>query len=172
MQKLETFFDGFTLTKQQKALLEELERFFADQKRRVFLLRGYAGTGKTFLLRGITAWLEALGRETKLAAPTGKAAKVLAHKTGQRAYTMHRSIYSQKDIREYREDGIDASETYRFYFALRDNEDADDTVYIADEASMIGDRSQEGEFFRFGSGRLLSDWIEYVNPTTTTTTKS
>ena len=164
MQKLEAFFDGVTLTEQQRSLLGELERFFADRKRRVFLLRGYAGTGKTFLLRGVTAWLEAREREMMLAAPTGKAAKVLGHKTGRQAYTMHKSIYSQKDIREYREEGVDGSETYKFYFALRNNEDASDTVYIVDEASMVGDRSQEGEFFRFGSGRLLSDWIEYVNP--------
>jgi hypothetical protein len=112
----------------------------------------------------VVRWLEARGREAVLAAPTGKAAKVLSHKTGRQAYTMHKSIYSQADLREYRSEGVDGSETYKFYFALRENDHPDDAVYIVDEASMVSDHYSEGEFFRFGSGRLLGDWIEFINP--------
>ena len=67
------------------------------------------------------------------------------------------------DIREYKIDEVDGSETYKLYAELEVNDDADNTVYIVDEASMVSDVYSEGEFFRFGSGRLLSDLMKYIN---------
>ncbi|MBL0039518.1 MAG: AAA family ATPase [Xanthomonadales bacterium] len=108
-------------------------------------------------------FLSATGRKCVLAAPTGKAARVLTQKSGRVATTIHKKIYSTNDVKEYKVEGLDGSETYKFYAELRVNEDADNTVYIVDESSMVSDVYSEGEFFRFGTGRLLSDLFKYIN---------
>ncbi|CAN0589127.1 unnamed protein product, partial [Ectocarpus sp. 12 AP-2014] len=79
------------------------------------------------------------------------------------AYTIHKTIYSFKDIAEYRDDDLDGTETYKFYAQLAVNEMSADTVFIVDEASMLADVYNEAEFFRFGSGYLLQDFLKFVN---------
>ena len=81
----------------------------------MFLLKGYAGTGKTFITKGLTEYFRSIGRNFVLAAPTGKASKVIAEKTKCQASTIHKSNYSFKDIAEYRDDDLDGSETYKYY---------------------------------------------------------
>ena len=76
---------------------------------------------------------------------------------------MHRTIYSFKDIREYKDADVDGTETYKFYAELSVNELPADTVFIVDEASMVSDAYSEAEFFRFGSGYILRDFLKYVN---------
>lgn len=156
-------FSGYALTVGQAELVSHLERFLVGRTESVFLLKGYAGTGKTFITKGLTEYFRAIGRNYILAAPTGKASKVIATKTLSPAYTIHKSIYSFDDLAEYREDDVDGTETYKFYAKLAVNSLSADTVFIVDEASMIPDVYQEAEFLRFGTGYLLSDFLKFVN---------
>ena len=87
-------------------------------------------------------------------------------KTKFDAFTIHKSIYSMDDLKEYKETEEDGSETFKYFFGLHDNDDTTNTVYIVDESSMVSDQYSEGEFFRFGSGLLLHDLLEYISFTT------
>ena len=156
-------FAGYALTAGQAELVNRLEQFLDGKTESVFLLKGYAGTGKTFVTKGLTEYFRAIGRNYVLAAPTGKASKVIASKTKSPAYTIHKTIYSFDDIVEYRDDDTDGTETFKFYAQLAVNSRSADTVYIVDEASMIADVYQEAEFFRFGTGYLLTDFLKFVN---------
>lgn len=156
-------FAGYTLTSGQAELVKQIERFLASKTESVFLLKGYAGTGKTFITKGLTEYFRAIGRNYVLAAPTGKASKVIARKTQSPAYTLHKTIYSFDDIAEYRDEDTDGTETFKFYAQLAVNSLSADTVYIVDEASMVADIYQEAEFFRFGTGYLLADFLKFVN---------
>ncbi|MBV5330259.1 MAG: AAA family ATPase, partial [Chlorobium sp.] len=147
----------------QAELVNRLARFLASKEESVFLLKGYAGTGKTFITKGLTEYFRAIGRNYVLTAPTGKASKVIARKTKSPAYTIHKTIYSFNDIAEYRDDGVDGTETFKFYAQIAVNGLSADTVFIVDEASMIPDVYQEAEFFRFGTGYLLTDFLKFVN---------
>ena len=80
--------------------MASLDIFLRSNDDKVFLLRGYAGTGKTFITKGLTEYFRAIGRNYVLAAPTGKAAKVIANKTGSLAHTLHKVIYSFLDLKE------------------------------------------------------------------------
>ena len=114
-------------------------------ERSVFLLGGYAGTGKTSLTGAIVKALHQQGRKTVLMAPTGRAAHIFSDYSGHPAYTIHRKIYRQQGY------GVDA-------FGLAENKHTD-TVFIVDEASMI---SNAGDGSIFGSGHLLDDLVSYV----------
>ena len=164
LQFLEKTFD-FPLTQSQKEVANNLDQFL-NSKSNCFILKGYAGTGKTTLLYGVSRYLLARKRNFKLMAPTGRAAKVIAEKTKFDAFTIHKSIYSMDDLKEYKETEEDGSETFKYFFELHDNDDTTNTVYIVDESSMVSDQYSEGEFFRFGSGLLLHDLLEYISFTT------
>ena len=129
-------------------------------------MRGYAGTGKTFLLKKLLATLQ---RPAVLLAPTGRAARVMTRQTGRLATTIHRGIYDFSKLRrlENKEDNTgkdDAHKSFKYHFELANNQEAAGTVFVVDEASMVGDKRSEGEFFQLGSGRLLSDLLRYVQP--------
>lgn len=156
-------FSEFGLSDGQSALVDRIGEFLDGDEQSVFLLKGYAGTGKTFITKGLTEYFRAIGRNYILAAPTGKASKVIASKTKSEAYTIHKTIYSFDDITEYRDGDEEGTETFKFYAQLRVNQLSADTVYIVDEASMISDVYQEAEFFRFGTGFLLRDFLKFVN---------
>jgi len=160
---LSEIYSEYKLTSEQEKLVGELEGFLTDRKRNLFLLKGYAGTGKTFIVKGLTDYFDLVDRTYRLATPTGKAARVISEKTAKEAFTIHKTIYSNKDIKEYKTPNTDGSETYKFYYDLNINEDPVKTVYIIDEASMVSDVYSEGEFFRFGSGYLLKDLLRYIN---------
>lgn len=160
--KLEDAFSGFELTQGQSILIEKLEEFLQSNST-CFLLKGYAGTGKTFMMKGLTDYLSGNNRSFRISAPTGRAAKVISKKTKQKAYTIHKTIYSSKDLKEFKVLQEDGSETYKFYYELKNNEDTVNTIYIVDESSMLSDVYSEGEFFRFGTGFLLRDFLRYVN---------
>ena len=128
----------------------------------VFILQGYAGSGKTTLLKGIVNYLQAIQQQYQLMAPTGRAAKVINQKTGFEATTIHKGIYSFSELEEIEikeEEKSDLSIIY--YYKLRNNTEAYNTMFLVDEASMVSDTKSQGEFFRFGSGYLLKDLIEY-----------
>lgn len=154
----------FSLTQSQVKAANSLDSFFSGNMN-CFILKGYAGTGKTTLLYGICRYLSAHHRNFKLMAPTGRAAKVIANKTNYDSFTIHKSVYSMVDLKEYKEIKEDG-ETFKYYFELQNNCDTTDTVYIVDESSMVSDQYSEGEFFRFGSGFLLNDLLKYIDFTT------
>lgn len=153
------------LTTDQQRCIEALDGFLADDSQRVFLLKGYAGTGKTFLVAGLTEFLLTQGRMFSLAAPTGRAAKVIAKQTRQSARTIHSLIYDYSDMTEHTEDGDDESATFKMVAKVRQNENPVDAVSIVDEASLVSNVYSESEFFRSGSGHLLQDLIEHVAST-------
>ena len=153
------------LTDDQQRCVLALLAFLSDDSQRVFLLKGFAGTGKTFLAAGLTEYLSSQGRMFSLAAPTGRAAKVIAKKTGQSARTIHSLIYDYSDMTEQTEDGEDGSATFKMIAKVRQNQDPIDAISIVDEASLISDIYSESEFFRSGSGHLLRDLIAHVGST-------
>lgn len=161
MKRIWSHFQKYTLTADQSELLVQLDEFLKNDTP-CFILKGYAGTGKTFMMQGLTKFLKQEEISFRLAAPTGRAAKIISQKTQLPAYTIHKTIYSTKDLREYKVQNLDGSETYKFYYDLSLNQDNANTIYIVDEASMISNEYSEGEFFRFGSGYLLNDLISYI----------
>lgn len=112
----------------------------------IFLLKGYAGTGKTSLVGAFVKALAELGYKYVLMAPTGRAAKVFSQHAGTSAYTIHKKIYRQQAY---------GNENFSLNANLHKN-----TVFIVDEASMIPNYGYSGS--TFGSGRLLDDLIQYV----------
>lgn len=131
----------------QEQLLVKLGRFLTCRvPNNTFVLRGYAGTGKTSMVAALVRAMNGLKQACVLLAPTGRAAKVLSAYAGFPAYTIHKRIYRQRQM------GLDD-------FALSVNMQQD-TLFIVDEASMLANQRNEGS--TFGSGRLLDDLIQYV----------
>ncbi len=163
-----THFQHITLTSDQRNALEKLSAFIKSNKR-VFILQGYAGTGKTTLLKGFVQYLNSIEKSYQLMAPTGRAAKVINQKTGFESTTIHKGIYSFDELQEI-ERGTEKSDiSFLYQYKLRNNTEMRDSIFFVDEASMISDRLSEGEFFRFGSGYLLRDLVDYsrvLDPTT------
>jgi len=133
-----------------------LEKFLTSPEQ-VFMLKGYAGSGKTTILKGLVEYLNAIEKDFGLMAPTGRAAKVIREKTGKEAYTIHKSIYSYDDLVEMKE-----GDSFMYYYKIRNNNDVANKIFIVDESSMLSDVKTEGEFFRFGTGYLLTDLITYT----------
>lgn len=153
--------DASPLTDDQKTALIAMQAFVMNGNEKCFLLEGYAGTGKTFLIRRFVQWLESKKWSCVLAAPTGRAGKVLADKTGFEAGTIHRSIYSMDKLEEI--PNAKAEDRFKFYYALKlVAPDVRPRVIVIDEASMVSDVESDEKFIRFGSGRLLKDLMEYA----------
>lgn len=111
-----------------------------------FILRGYAGTGKTSMVAALVKSFARLNLPCVLLAPTGRAAKVLAAYSGKAAYTIHKKIYRQRQM------GMEQ-------FAITDNLHSH-TLFIVDEASMLSGQKQYDS--PFGSGNLMQDLFQYV----------
>lgn len=139
----------FEPNKSQKEALLLLARFLLEPtvRDRIFVLRGYAGTGKTSLVGALVRTMAENRMSVRLMAPTGRAAKVFASMAERPAYTIHKSIYRQQKF------GLEMDN-----FSLVDNRQQQ-TLFICDEASMI---STLHESSPFGTGNLLDDLIEYV----------
>ena len=126
-------------------MLYHLSAFLLSQKENpTYILRGYAGTGKTTLVKALVKTLPMIGMKYVLMAPTGRAAKVLSSYTGQNASTIHRRIYQAKAF----PDG-----SIRITRAENKSKNA---LFIVDEASMIGEQRE------FGGSSLLDDLLSYV----------
>ena len=136
-------------TKEQLEVVRKWCDFlFSVHQEDIFLLQGYAGTGKTSLVGALVRALTALRRPVVLLAPTGRAAKVFSLHAGHTAYTIHKKIYRQKAF---------SVEMTNFQANINNHQH---TLFIVDESSMI---SNEGGVSRmFGSGRLLDDLIHFV----------
>lgn len=125
--------ESVRLTDDQQEAMRVFSHFLnADVPRSTYLLTGSAGTGKTFLINLFTRQLRKRGYEVILLAPTGRAAKVITKRTRRLAFTVHHHIFSPI------ESGGDV------FFRLKENKAHRNTVYIVDEASMIGDEGGVG----------------------------
>lgn len=140
---------GNTPTDDQSAALKKLASYICENNNdTIFLLTGYAGTGKTSVISSVVKTLDLLRMRSVLMAPTGRAAKVLASYAGKPAFTIHKKIYRQKSSK----DG--------FGSFMLDRNISKDTWFIVDESSMISNNSSDTSLF--GSGKLLDDLVEYV----------
>ena len=155
------------LSPDQERVVEELWQFFSSEQQ-VFLLKGYAGTGKTFLLGGIVRYLAALEWSYCCSAPTGKAAQVLRDKIGEKAGTIHSTIYQFAVTSNWAH--------HEAKVGALDREDENDTlvigsisdclasclVMLVDESSMISDEVTDDDDYICGSGKLLSDIFTFL----------
>src|SRR6476661_2712226 len=139
--------------------------FLSQPEETVFLLRGYAGTGKTYLLKALLAELATREQRAVLMAPTGRAARVMVQQTGREATTIHRGIYDFTKLQPLETGKADADKSFKFFFGLARNQAPHGTVFVVDEASMVADAFSESEFFRLGSVHLLRDLLAYIQPT-------
>ena len=136
-------------TEEQAGLLARLSAFLWDDSvPSVFLMKGYAGTGKTSLVGALVRTLESFERTCVLLAPTGRAAKVFAAYAGHPAYTIHKKIYRQRTFTG------DFSGFQLAHNAYKN------TFFIVDEASMIANEPTDGS--HYGSGLLLDDLFDFV----------
>ncbi len=139
----------FQPTVKQNKLLDKLTTFiFDDNNRALFLLKGYAGTGKTSTISTVVNSLWKAGRKAVLLAPTGRAAKVISVYSKKQALTIHKKIYFPK---KQSNGSVD--------FVIQPNKHTN-TIFIIDEASMIPDKPSNAKLFETGS--LLDDLISYV----------
>lgn len=155
-------------TNDQSAALQKIWDFLDDETLKVFILKGYAGTGKTTMMKLFISRLNEEGRQFCLLASTGRAAKILSDISGQEARTIHSHIYSfsgfNQDLDKLAQ--TDTAETVeplflQFGLKLFDEENAA-SVYIVDEASMISDKAEFGSVqAKFGSGNLVQDLLDY-----------
>jgi exodeoxyribonuclease-5 len=140
---------GHIPTNGQKEMIDKLAGFVsAPCADTLFLLKGYAGTGKTSTISALVKVLDELKIKFVLLAPTGRAAKVLSKQSGKTASTIHKKIYRQQSA-------TDGSSKCSLDRNMNKN-----CIFVVDEASMISNLPQDHSVF--GSGFLLSDLIEYV----------
>ena len=139
---------GFDPTDEQAEAIDMIGKFLMSRHgMELFLLRGYAGTGKTTLVSALVKTLVQLDQPVVLMAPTGRAAKVFSSYAKQPAYTIHKRIYRQKSITD--------TDSFSLNVNLSKH-----TLFIVDEASMISNDGLSSSVF--GTGRLLDDLIQYV----------
>ena len=139
----------FEPTNTQNKLLKQLSDFiFNDNDKSLYLLKGYAGTGKTTTISTVVNSLWQAGKKSVLLAPTGRAAKVIGGFSNRQAYTIHKKIYHPKK-----------KSNGSVSFTLQANKHTN-TIFIVDEASMIPDRAADARLFENGS--LLDDLLFYI----------
>lgn len=149
------------LTKQQRNVFDKIKEFM-NSDASVFILRGYAGTGKTTMVKVIADYL-AQSREVNLMAPTGRAARVLAAKTGREAVTIHKAIYEKAAVVSKKVNDI-AEPEFKFVFPVRRTEHGGKIAAIVDESSMVCSRKIEHELFVFGTDNLMEDLLDFIRP--------
>ena len=145
-EKIKSNFE-FSFTEEQRKITQHLSDYILSiSTRNIFLLKGYAGTGKTSLISALVNSLSSVNKKPSLLAPTGRAAKVLSKYSKKSASTIHRKIY-----------WINSNKNGNTYIKLKENTHTN-TIFIVDEASMIPESSDKG----FGNRSLLDDLIQYV----------
>lgn len=133
-------------TAQQREVFGLLDQFLnSEDESQCFLLKGYAGTGKTTLISALVKVLPRLKLKSVLLAPTGRAAKVISNYSGKKAFTIHKKIYRKKN-----------ATSPEMNFVLGDNL-MENTIFIVDEASMISDMVHD-----YSRQSLLEDLVSYV----------
>jgi len=146
--EIKAFFT-FNPTSQQELTVKKIAQFLESlNPEALFLLKGYAGTGKTTVVAALVNMMLAKEMKVVLLAPTGRAARVFSSYANTPAMTIHRKIYRQETYGDFES-----------HFKLNDNKHSH-TLFIVDEASMIGHHDNSPN--QFGSGSLLDDLIKYV----------
>ena len=139
----------FAPTSKQDIVLEQLSQFiFSTSSNGLYVLKGFAGTGKTTIIGALVNNLWKARKKAVLLAPTGRAAKVISNYSGKEAFTIHKKIYTVR----YDKSG-------KISFIISPNKHRD-TLFIVDESSMISDVPSQAKLF--GSGSLLDDLMQYV----------
>lgn len=149
------------LTKQQNEAFKKIKAFM-ESDASVFILRGYAGTGKTTMVKVVADYITQ-SRDMYLMAPTGRAARVLSQKTKRMATTIHKAIYEgtclvskvTKDI---------AETEFKLFFPISESKQDGKNVVIVDEASMLCSRKIKHELYKFGSDNLMEDLLTFIRP--------
>lgn len=140
----------FKISPDQDELLIKLCDFYSQPNSMgLFILKGYAGTGKTSLLSAFVKALTELERKTVLLAPTGRAAKVFSQRSNKMAFTIHKKIYRKVKVAG---GGIQLGIAPNL---------ATNTLFLVDEASMIGDYTQQNDG-SISSSNLLDDLVNFV----------
>ena len=138
----------FEATQKQDVFFQQISDFVdVTSKDDIFILKGYAGTGKTTIISTVVNHLREIAKNSVLLAPTGRAAKVISNYSGRTAFTIHKKIYYPN------------VKSGNVSFTLQANKHKN-TVFIVDEASMISDVTADSKLFENGS--LLDDLISYV----------
>jgi len=163
----------FKLSAGQEKAINKLKIFINRPGKGIFILKGYAGTGKSTLIREFIRDLQQKDKSFSLMASTGRAAKIISNITGVESRTVHSQIYSFKALNQdiekivqerNKSGGVDKSGQLLLNFDLVtvDSDDKDPKVYIVDEASMIADKPDPNAVqANFGSGKLLTDLLQY-----------
>lgn len=155
------------LNEDQTEAFKAIQKFIDHPAADTFILKGYAGTGKTFLMQYLAKWLEEKKHKFSLLASTGRAAAVLRGKTGLTTKTVHGELYQFSKMDgvddELPEDApIDQHRQMTMLFSLRAPDDGK-KIYIIDEASMLSSEPSEDEtVLMFGSGNLLADFFSAI----------
>lgn len=153
--------EDIVLTDKQNEAFNKVKDFLNGDAS-VFILKGYAGTGKTTLLKEIVRYIATtLHRQPELMAPTGRAARVLSEKTGYNATTIHRAIYDMSRFESKKVKDVAETE-FKVIFQIRQNDVP--VIAIVDEASMVSHNKSVHELFQFGTDILLDDLLTYVRP--------
>ncbi len=170
---MENEVNEIVLTYSQKRAYENFTNFLGDKDARVFILKGYAGTGKTTLIKKFVEDMDRQDVNFHLLASTGRAAKILSNTTKNVARTIHSEIYRFSKINQDIESVVQKKEKnivdsngqlyLDFELCARDEEDEPGVrYYIVDEASMVSDKEERSITQAiFGSGKLLRDLLEY-----------
>jgi exodeoxyribonuclease V len=138
-------------TGDQEQLIHELALFLLDMNpATMFLLKGYAGTGKTTIISTLVAVVAGIGNQPVLLAPTGRAAKVLSSFANETAFTIHKKIYR-----------LQAAADGSMHLSIQPNKHKR-TLFIVDEASLISSANQLKQESYFGDSNLLDDLVQYV----------
>ncbi|TBX64831.1 DUF2075 domain-containing protein [Flavobacterium silvisoli] len=139
----------FQPTVKQDVFFQQIAVFLTNtNKEELFVLKGYAGTGKTTVISTIVNNLSVINKRYVLLAPTGRAAKVIANYSNKEAFTIHKKIYYPKKAKS---GGVS--------FTMKENKHKN-TIFIVDESSMISDVNTESKLYENGS--LLDDLMSYV----------
>lgn len=147
------------LTLQQHKILQQIELFMRSDAS-VFILQGYAGTGKTTMVKHIVDYISQF-RLVALMAPTGRAARVLSVKTGYDANTVHKTIYGTGSLVSKEVKNIAETE-FKLCFPINMTDGR--IVAVVDEASMLCSQTIEQEMFKFGTDNLMEDLLTFVRP--------
>jgi len=149
------------LTIQQNKVFEQIKAFL-NSDASVFILRGYAGTGKTTMVKVVADYISQRSW-LKMMAPTGRASRVLSEKTGYKATTIHRAIYEKPNLVPKKIKDVAEAE-FKFVFPIHESDGEGHIVAIVDEASMVCSRKIQHELFIFGTDNLMEDLLTYVRP--------
>ncbi len=159
-----------SFTNDQVEFLKKFDLFLKDKNQHIFILNGYAGTGKTHIINTINEYLHFIQRTCIISSPTGRAAQVISQRLlHDEANTIHSLIYKFDKLLEFKEVDTnlkqnDENVEIKFHFSLKDeNPFSSDCVYIFDESSMIPNKFSDTESLIFGSGKLLDDLLEFID---------